>query len=82
MLIPMGCTTGNVSRETRGWLSFDCAAAVQVQALDAWGNATCPQDALPFEIRVQSEAADPDAASFAVDDRWVVECHPDVALVA
>jgi hypothetical protein len=53
---------------------------LQVQALDTWGNATCPQDALPFEIRVQSEAADPDATSFAVDDRWVVECYPGGAL--
>jgi hypothetical protein len=50
-----------------------CAShpVVQVQVLDAWGNATCAQDALPFEVKVHCEAAEPDASSFPVDDRWV-----------
>jgi len=41
----------------------------QVQVLDAWGNATCPQDFLPFEVKVQSEAAEPDLSTYPVDDR-------------
>lgn len=47
-----------------------CASlSVQVQVLDAWGNATCPQDALAFEVKVQCRAAEPDVSSFPVDDR-------------
>lgn len=44
-------------------------ATNQVQVLDAWGNATCPQDFLPFEVKVQSEAAEPDLSTYPVDDR-------------
>lgn len=41
--------------------------------MDVWGNATCPNDVLPFEVALQSAATDPDSSTFAVDDRWVAE---------
>jgi hypothetical protein len=43
--------------------------ALQVQVLDAWGNATCPNDMLPFEVHMQCVAAEPTVSSFTVDER-------------
>eukprot|EP00775_Hariotina_reticulata_P002831 gene2831-3124_t len=45
--------------------------AFKVQAIDAWGNATCPTEGLQFEVALQCGAADPSQTSFTVDDRGV-----------
>jgi hypothetical protein len=42
---------------------------VQVQTLDVWGNATCPNDMLPFEVALQCAGTDPGSSTFQVDDR-------------
>jgi P2-related tail formation protein len=49
---------------------------VQVQTLDVWGNATCPNDMLPFDVALQCSATDPDSSTFPVDDRRVALCQP------
>jgi hypothetical protein len=43
--------------------------AVQVQALDVWGNATCPNDMLSFEVALQCAGTEPGDSTFQVDDR-------------
>lgn len=42
---------------------------LQLQALDVWGNPTCPNDLLPFEVMLQCAATDPGSGTFQVDDR-------------